>query len=56
MTTQSQLRPWVISRLEGHTFAWVDVKTFRHRSDAESYLRILKQLRPDFNYEMNFKG
>lgn len=56
MTTQSQLRPWVISRLEGHISAWVDVKDFRKRNNAEDYLHILKMLRPDFKYELNFRG
>jgi hypothetical protein len=56
MTTQSQLRPWVISRLEGHISAWVDVREFRSRNDAENYLRILKMLRPDFKYELTFRG
>lgn len=55
MTTQSRLKPWVISRLEGHISAWVDVNDFRNRNDAEDYLRTLKMLRPDIKYELNFR-
>lgn len=56
MTTQLHLKPWVVSRLEGHTFAWVDVNSFRYRQDAEDYLRLLQQLRPDIKYEINFRS
>jgi hypothetical protein len=54
MTTQLQLKPWVVSRLEGHVLAWVDVKSFRSRLDAEDYMKLLKQMRPDITYQLTF--
>jgi len=48
------LRPWVVYRLDSHLSAWVEVKRFKLRADAESYKVLLKRLRNDLTYDVAF--
>lgn len=55
MITQSTFRSWVISRLSDDNLLWVDVNSFRSRIDAEQYLQLLKNSRPDIRYQITFR-
>lgn len=54
MTYQEQLNPWVIHQLLPNLTSST-VSRFRRRNEAESYLRILQQVRPNVQFTITFE-
>ncbi|PSB20502.1 hypothetical protein C7B61_01930 [filamentous cyanobacterium CCP1] len=54
MSYQDSLRPWVIYQLLPNCQR-LTVDRFRHRSEADNYLRVLKRLQPHAEYTIVFE-
>lgn len=55
MTYQEQLNPWVIHQLMPD-FTQRAVSRFRRRTDAEAYIKIMKQMRPSVEFAIAFES
>ncbi|WP_448597063.1 hypothetical protein [Thermoleptolyngbya sp.] len=55
MTYQDQLSPWVVYKLLP-TMQNAPVARFRHRSDAESYLKLVSRVSPQTSFLISFDG
>jgi hypothetical protein len=55
MTYQDQLTPWVIYQLQPNHEPQI-VTRFRRRNDADSYLKVLKQTRPNVEFVVAFSA
>lgn len=55
MKYQEQLTPWVVYQLLPNVERQV-VTRFRRRNDADSYLKVLKQTRPNTEFVVAFDG
>jgi hypothetical protein len=55
MTYQDQLTPWVIYQLQPNLEPQI-VTRFRRRNDADSYLKVLKQTRPNVEFVVAFSA
>lgn len=53
MSYQEQLNPWVVERLLPN-LKWTAVARFRHRNDAEAYVRIVRRTMPHFKFTIAF--
>ena len=53
MNYQQQLTPWVVYQLNSDSDRQV-VTRFRRRNDADSYLKVLKQTRPNSQFVVAF--
>lgn len=53
MKYQEQLTPWVIYQLASDADRQL-VSRFRRRNDADSYLKVLKQTRPNHQFVVAF--
>jgi hypothetical protein len=53
MKYQEQLTPWVVYQLTSDADRHV-VTRFRRRNDADSYLKVLKQTRPNSQFVVAF--
>ncbi|MFQ3616071.1 MAG: hypothetical protein SNJ57_02510 [Cyanobacteriota bacterium] len=55
MTYQDQLSPWVVYKLLP-TMQSIPVARFRHRNDAESYLKLVSRVLPQTSFLISFDG
>jgi hypothetical protein len=55
MKYQEQLNPWVIHQLLPDLTQSVVIR-FRRRSEAEAYLRVIRQLRPKSKFAIAFES
>jgi len=53
MSYQEQLSPWVVHKLTPDLKQAV-VARFRHRNDAEAYLKIVNRMMPQFRFAIAF--
>lgn len=53
MTYQQQLSPWVIHKLLPN-LTQLTVSRFRRRTEAEAYLKVLKQHQPNGEFAISF--
>jgi hypothetical protein len=53
MPYRDQLHPWCIIRLLPNARIII-VKRFRHRNDAEAYMKVLHHLKPHAKYQIMF--
>jgi hypothetical protein len=53
MRYQEQLTPWVVYQLSANLDRQI-VTRFRRRNDADSYLKVLKQTRPNAEFIVAF--
>jgi hypothetical protein len=54
MTYQEQLNPWVIHQLLPN-LTRTTVSRFRRRNEAEAYLKVLRQIRPNVQFAIAFE-
>jgi hypothetical protein len=54
MKYQDQLSPWVIHQLLPNLQNLPVVARFRRRNDAEAYLKLIKQMKPNTQYAISF--
>lgn len=55
MSYQQRLNPWVIHRLLPN-LKQLTVNRFRRRTDAEAYLRVLRQVQPHAKFAITFES
>jgi hypothetical protein len=53
MNYQDQLNPWVIHQLLPNLNSST-VARFRRRTEAEAYLKVIKQMRPQVQFAISF--
>jgi hypothetical protein len=53
MSYQQRLNPWVVNKLLPN-LKQLTVSRFRRRNEAESYLKTLKQMQPQSQFELLF--
>lgn len=53
MTYQQRLTPWVIHKLLPN-LSQMTISRFRRRTEAEAYLKLLKQNQPHAQFEITF--
>jgi hypothetical protein len=54
MNYQEQLNPWVIHQLLPDLTQAIVIR-FRRRNEAESYLRVMQQMRPKAQFALTFE-
>ncbi|MBW4659835.1 MAG: hypothetical protein KME15_14260 [Drouetiella hepatica Uher 2000/2452] len=55
MLYSDQLRPWVVYRLLPNCQRLM-MERFRNRNNAEDYVRIMRQMQPDAQFEIVFES
>lgn len=53
MSYQEQLSPWVVHKLMPN-LQQAAVARFRHRNDAEAYLKLISQMMPHMRFAITF--
>lgn len=53
MQYQAQLTPWIVYLVESETLR-NPVNRFRRRNDADAYIKVLRNTKPDSNFMVEF--
>ncbi len=53
MQYQAQLTPWIVYLVESETLR-NPVSRFRRRNDADAYIKVLRNTKPDSNFMVEF--
>jgi hypothetical protein len=53
MQYQAQLTPWIVYLVESETLR-NPVNRFRRRNDADAYIKVLRNKKPDSNFMVEF--